>query len=59
MDRLKKKKKGFLNITHKKLTGAYWLLTMNGAAGFMVSEDLSPGPKTGLNHSELCVQNFI
>ena len=34
---------------------------VNGAAGFVVfeEEDLTPGPKKILSHSELCVQNFI
>ena len=33
---------------------------MNGAAGFLLfkGEYLTPGPKTGLSHSGLCVQNF-
>ena len=33
---------------------------VNGATGFMVSkgEDFTPGPKMGLNHSELCAAKF-
>lgn len=52
-----------LNISKLKLKsviayGEWWTVS---AAGSMVSEgeDLTPRPKTGFSHWELCAQNFF